>query len=310
MAEQAVIHTTVPAARELPPLVILVATDGSADAVIARNAALDLTTPTRWPLHLVHAWEPPVPLPYLGYLASGDPGAYRDQATSVLADERRRVEGQGSFVSGDHLVEGAAADTVLRVADEVGAGLVVIGSRGLGLLGRVAMGTLSEEVVRHSHRPVLLTRGGSDAWPPSHVLAADDGSPAAANAARLAGVLARVLEVPVVLIQVQSHLDDVAASASGMSIDTVLAGAGVALGERAEEVRRLTGATVRTRLAFGSAVEGILDASTLDGPHPLLACGSRGTGLRQRLRVGSVSRRLLHASHTPILVAPWRPAAR
>jgi nucleotide-binding universal stress UspA family protein len=38
------------------------------------------------------------------------------------------------------------------------AGLIVIGSRGLGPLRRALMGSVSDSVVRHAHCPVLVVR--------------------------------------------------------------------------------------------------------------------------------------------------------
>lgn len=304
MTEHAVAQTSGPAVGGAPRLLLLLATDGSGIAALGRNAALDLASRNGWSLHVVHAWQAPIPVSQLALLTPGHPSSHREEGVSVLDGEHRFVESQGAHVSAEHLIEGRPAEAILRVADEVDAGLVVVGSRGLGLIGRIVTGTVSETVLHQSRRPVLMVRGGSDSWPPSHVVAADDGSAAAADAARLAGVIARSLEVPMVLIQVLPHLDGILSSKPGMSIDTVLGGAEVALGDRAEEIEGLTGESVRTRLSFGSPVEGILDTAILDGPRPLLACGSRGTGLRQRMRLGSVSRGLLHASHLPILVVP------
>src|SRR5580704_10645546 len=143
-------------------LVLLLATDGSPGAAVARSAALDLAGGGGWPLHVVHVWQPPVVFPYLAFLTPPDfPRAYQEQGESILLEERHQVENGGGTVSGTHLVEGRPADTILRVAEEVGNALLVIGSRGLGRLERLALGTVSEEVLHHSHRPVLVTRGGS-----------------------------------------------------------------------------------------------------------------------------------------------------
>ena len=60
-----------------------------------------------------------------------------------------------------------------------------MGSRGLGLVGRMALGSVSEAVIHHSRWPVLVLRGGEDAWTPERVIFGDDGS----EAARAAGDL-------------------------------------------------------------------------------------------------------------------------
>ncbi len=50
------------------------------------------------------------------------------------------------------------AQQIVRVAEEVEAGLIVMGSRGLGGVKRALMGSVSDSVVRHAHCPVLIVR--------------------------------------------------------------------------------------------------------------------------------------------------------
>jgi nucleotide-binding universal stress UspA family protein len=44
------------------------------------------------------------------------------------------------------------------VAEELGAGLIVMGSRGQGRLRRALLGSVSDAVVRHAHCPVTIVR--------------------------------------------------------------------------------------------------------------------------------------------------------
>jgi nucleotide-binding universal stress UspA family protein len=53
---------------------------------------------------------------------------------------------------------GKAASEIVELAEELGAGLVVVGSRGLGGIRRALMGSVSDSVVRHAHCPVLVVR--------------------------------------------------------------------------------------------------------------------------------------------------------
>jgi nucleotide-binding universal stress UspA family protein len=53
---------------------------------------------------------------------------------------------------------GKAAAEIVELAEELGAGLVVVGSRGLGGIRRALMGSVSDSVVRHAHCPVLVVR--------------------------------------------------------------------------------------------------------------------------------------------------------
>ena len=55
----------------------------------------------------------------------------------------------------------------------------------------------------------------------------------------------------------------------------------------------------------GEAAASLLDAAEEDAPETtLLAVGSRGLGAIGRMRLGSVSTKLVHAAKDPILVHP------
>jgi nucleotide-binding universal stress UspA family protein len=47
-------------------------------------------------------------------------------------------------------------ETILSIADEIDAGVIVIGSRGLSGVRERLEGSVSHEVSEHSHRPVLI----------------------------------------------------------------------------------------------------------------------------------------------------------
>jgi nucleotide-binding universal stress UspA family protein len=53
------------------------------------------------------------------------------------------------------LVEGPAAEALVRVADEVGADVLVTGSHGYGAIGAV-LGSVSQALVKASDRPVTI----------------------------------------------------------------------------------------------------------------------------------------------------------
>ena len=50
------------------------------------------------------------------------------------------------------------APGIVGLAEELGAGLIVMGSRGFGGIRRALMGSASDSVVRHAHCPVLVVR--------------------------------------------------------------------------------------------------------------------------------------------------------
>ncbi len=56
------------------------------------------------------------------------------------------------------IVEGPAAEAILRVAEADGCDLIVMGSRGLGMMQGLLLGSVSYRVLHHAQIPVLIVR--------------------------------------------------------------------------------------------------------------------------------------------------------
>jgi hypothetical protein len=89
-----------------------------------------------------------------------DAGAERTgpESRRRLEEQVRRMEEAGGTVAEAHLRLGRPDDQIVRLAQEIGAGLIVMGSRGHGGVLRALMGSVSESVIRHAHCPVLVVR--------------------------------------------------------------------------------------------------------------------------------------------------------
>ena len=77
--------------------------------------------------------------------------------TNALAEARKFVEGRGVeavFIEG----HGNAADVIVQEAEESGADLIVVGTRGLNAARRLFMGSVSTNVVHHAPCDVLVVR--------------------------------------------------------------------------------------------------------------------------------------------------------
>jgi nucleotide-binding universal stress UspA family protein len=142
------------------PTTILLATDGSAEAQLAATTAADLAQKTNSELHVATV-GPDYPL----YELPEHPAEFEDvlrenrrEAREVLEQEVKRIEESGATVKETHLREGRAAEEIVELAEELGAGLIVLGSRGHGRLRRALMGSVSDGVVRHAHCPVTIVR--------------------------------------------------------------------------------------------------------------------------------------------------------
>ena len=147
------------------PTKILVATDGSREAELAFASAADLSQKTASELHVVYVGHmPPVFYESPGAWAldpelQGRMGERAEEgARTKLEEEVQRVREAGGEVAEVHARLGRPDAEIVGLADELGAGLIVLGSRGLGPLRRALMGSVSDSVVRHAHCPVLVVR--------------------------------------------------------------------------------------------------------------------------------------------------------
>jgi nucleotide-binding universal stress UspA family protein len=107
---------------------VLLATDGSKHAALAARAAVDVCERTGAELHVVHVWYS-VPTARLRAFMRAE---LKKLGNEILEEGVKRVEVSGGFVTGAHLVEGRAADEILDLAGQIGAGLIVIGCQGGG----------------------------------------------------------------------------------------------------------------------------------------------------------------------------------
>jgi nucleotide-binding universal stress UspA family protein len=76
----------------------------------------------------------------------------------MLEQQAKWIEESGGTVKETYLREGRADEEIVEVAEEIGAGLIVLGSRGHGRLTRALMGSVSDAVVCHAHCPVTIVR--------------------------------------------------------------------------------------------------------------------------------------------------------
>ena len=143
------------------PTRILLATDGSEEAELAALRAVDLADATDSELHVVHVGVVPIFLKSYPGTLGYDRKLYEqieEQSRVLLRKQSWRVKAAGGTVAGAHLKMGAVDLEIVALAEELGADLIVMGSRGLGGVRRALMGSVSDSVVRHAHCPVLVVR--------------------------------------------------------------------------------------------------------------------------------------------------------
>ena len=139
------------------PTKVLLATDGSRDAELARTTAVDMANSTDSEVHVVTV-APGYPSYDIRNPAVVE--QLRKQAQDILNEQVEKIEQSGGKVVEKHLriAERYRAQQIVQVAEEIGVGLIVMGSRGLGGVRRALMGSVSDSVVRHAHCPVMVVR--------------------------------------------------------------------------------------------------------------------------------------------------------
>ncbi|MFN8188348.1 MAG: universal stress protein [Gaiellales bacterium] len=91
-----------------------------------------------------------------GGASAVDPSAA--EAAEVSLDKAREVLGATSIPSRFIEGRGDAAETLVQVAKDEDAGLIVLGTRGLNFAQRALLGSVSTKVVHHAHCDVLVVR--------------------------------------------------------------------------------------------------------------------------------------------------------
>jgi nucleotide-binding universal stress UspA family protein len=287
---------------------VLLATDGSKEADLAGRSAAELADKTGCELHVLHVLALPID--------TQDPSSFQPEVRRQLEKRTRErleelvgtIEAQGGEVTGSHLRVGRPDAEIIGQAEEIGAGLIVMGSRGVGPIRRALMGSVSESVVRHAHCPVTVVRGEAVVFP-TKILLATDGSEESDLASSTAADLARGTgsELQVVYVEPASYVYAMAeweASRADMRSELRRAAEERADSRLQVQVQRIGEAGgeiagVHARVGFPDAeivgLAGKLGAG-------LIVMGSRGLGPLKRALMGSVSDSVVRHASCPILV--------
>ena len=133
---------------------ILIATDGSAGARAAVVEGLDFAEETGADVLFVAIRQPSLPV-------FGDP-YWRQSLSQELARLRPALqeavgEAESRGIRADYdLLEGDPGERILELARSRDVDLIVIGSRGLGAVASVILGSVSKRVLHDADRPVLV----------------------------------------------------------------------------------------------------------------------------------------------------------
>ncbi len=134
---------------------ILLAFDGSAHAQKAARLAADLARQYGANLYVVHTYDPAPD--YLGEPYLQEVISKRTEAADWVIEQAKTWLGELPQLETE-VLEGPPAEAILRVAQVRQVDLIVMGTRGLGQLSGLLLGSQSQKVLTHAQCPVLLVR--------------------------------------------------------------------------------------------------------------------------------------------------------
>jgi nucleotide-binding universal stress UspA family protein len=132
--------------REVPRIVVGYDGSGASNAALAWAAGHAAASGAR--LEVVAAWDVPIS-------ERSEGGA----ADAELSHKVEAVLGEAARAEADTIVVEGPPGPVL-VGHSVGAGLVVVGCRGLGALNELLLGSVSAYVASRAHCPVVIVHEG------------------------------------------------------------------------------------------------------------------------------------------------------
>ena len=141
---------------------IVVGTDGSETARKAVDQATDLAESTKCKLLIVSAYEP-ISEARLREEAQQVPGDLqwmvnpREDVDATLKEASEAAEERGVDVE-VFARQGDPADAILDVAEEQGAGLIVVGNKGMTGAKRFLLGSVPNKVSHHAPCSVMIIR--------------------------------------------------------------------------------------------------------------------------------------------------------
>jgi nucleotide-binding universal stress UspA family protein len=275
---------------------IVCGVDHSPGGRAAAKIAVQLSERLRFKTVFVHAVQPPIPAYEMGTPAAPTNFVAVDQmreAGTALLEELAGELGSGSEIAREVRI-GSAADAIAAAAEKDDAEFVVVGSRGLGSVGALFLGSVSLRLAGHGPCPTLIVPPSAETFGDGSILCAVDDSDHSRAALATAAALAERLDARLVVAHAD---DDDAASSRGLELLTRLV------------VESDLGAKVETILVRGEPADAIVEAA---GAHDaaLIAIGSRGRGALASSVLGSVSSAVANQSTSPVLVvrADAKPA--
>jgi nucleotide-binding universal stress UspA family protein len=132
--------------------IILVAYDGSELARKALKKA-DRIVRKEDELILVHV----IPTNVISEFADIPPEITKAKAQEIMNEALSDLKRRGLQATG-MVMEGDIADEIIKIGTDMDVDLIVVGEKGVSKVGRFALGSVADKVMRYARRPVLLVK--------------------------------------------------------------------------------------------------------------------------------------------------------
>ncbi|MGW0455369.1 universal stress protein [Gordonia sputi] len=198
------------------------------------------------------------------------------------------------------IVDGDAARVLLELGKD--AALIVVGTRKLGSVKGLFLGSVSITVAAHHHGRVVVIDGEGNADGP--VVVGIDDSPVSVAAIKEAFRQASLRNVPLVAVHTWTPLDVDALHGYGIDPDEVTRMSQDAVEALAERLAGFASdfpdVTIERKVIPEDPAKAVLDAA--GDKASLIVVGSRGRGGFTGLLLGSTSQKVLREANAPVMV--------
>jgi nucleotide-binding universal stress UspA family protein len=267
---------------------ILVAIDGSDHSDYALNVAVKIGEKYFSGIDLVHVETS----------SSGTSNASSVKSDNLLDDRVEIVKERKLNCNPISIQSNDPAGEILKLANSSGYGLVVLGSRGLGGLKSLVMGSVSSKVAKECKRSVLVVKTRIEVVP--KLLLGYDGSEESNKALDFAADLG---------VKFRSQVDAVCVFNIPVSPEAYI---GTEVDRWEKDMRTTLESAVAKLKANGVRSQGkILDHTNValalaseaeKGSYDIVVVGSRGQGRLKSLFLGSVASGIANSSKTNVLI--------